>query len=84
MNPKVALRSNTDWQCPFYIRMLAPDEPGVLSRIAQCFADEGVSIAGVTQKGEQRDGRVTLVVITHVAGEKSMQRSIAALAGSPR
>jgi homoserine dehydrogenase len=50
-----------------------------MSRIAQCFADEGVSIAAVTQKGEQRDGRVTLVVITHVAGEKSMQRSIAAL-----
>jgi hypothetical protein len=29
VNPKVALRSNTDWQCPFYIRMFAPDEPGV-------------------------------------------------------
>ena len=79
LNPRVSLRNNTDWQCPFYIRMLARDEPGVLSRVAKCFADENVSIAAVQQKGERRDGRVTLVVITHCAGEKAMQRAIAAL-----
>ncbi len=79
LNPKTSLRPNTDWQCPFYIRMLASDEPGVLSRIAKCFADENVSIAAVQQKGEQSGGHVTLVVITHLAGEKAMQRAIAAL-----
>lgn len=79
LNPRVALRRNTDWQCPFYIRMLAKDAPGVLSRVAKCFADENVSIAAVQQKGEQQDGRVALVVITHQASEKAMQRAIAAL-----
>ncbi len=79
LNPKVGLRHNTDWQCPFYIRMLAQDEPGVLYRVAKCFADENVSIAAVQQKGEQQDGRVALVVITHQASEKAMQRAIAAL-----
>jgi len=79
--PRVALQRNTDWQCPFYIRMLAKDEPGVLSRIAKCFADECVSIAAMQQKGECHDGRVTLVIITHAAGEKAMQRAGAAMDG---
>jgi len=79
LNPRVALRHNTDWQCPFYIRMLAKDAPGVLSRVAKCFADESVSIAAVQQNGQRNNGRVALVVITHQASEKAMQRAIAAL-----
>ncbi len=79
VNPKVSLENNTNWQCPFYIRMMARDEPGVLSHVAKCFADEGVSIAAVQQKGERQDDCVTLVVITHMAGEKAMQRAVAAL-----
>ncbi len=78
-NPKVALRKNTDWKCAFYIRMFAQDEPGVLSRIAKCFADERVSIAAVQQKGEVHNGLVTLVVISHVASEEAMQRAISTL-----
>jgi len=80
-NPKVALRNNTNWHCPFYIRMLARDEPGVLSRVAKCFADEGVSLAAVQQKGVQENGRVTLVIITHCAGEQAMQRAVTSLDG---
>ncbi|MDD3412232.1 MAG: homoserine dehydrogenase [Eubacteriales bacterium] len=75
-HPAVALRPNTDWQCPFYIRLFATDEPGVLSAVAKCFADEGVSIAAMQQKGERHDGRVTLVFITHSASEKAMQRAL--------
>ena len=56
--------------------MLAKDEPGVLSRIAQTFADHGVSIAAMQQKGEQHDGRVTVVFITHQASERDMQKAI--------
>ena len=77
--PEMTLHNNTDWQCPFYIRMLAKDEPGVLSRIAKCFADEGVSIAAMQQKGERQRGQVTVVFITHAAGEKAMQRAVNAL-----
>ena len=75
-HPAVSLQNNTDWRCAFYTRMLAKDEPGVLSRIAQTFADHGVSIAAMQQKGEQRDGRVTVVFITHQASERDMQKAI--------
>lgn len=81
LKPTIALKNNTDWQCAFYVRMLAQDRPGVLSRIAQTFADHGVSIAAMQQKGAQRaDGRVTEVFITHCAGEKAMQQAVQEIA----
>ncbi|MDD3334775.1 MAG: homoserine dehydrogenase [Eubacteriales bacterium] len=74
--PAARLESNTDWQSAFYVRMLAEDQPGVLSKVAQTFADHGVSIAAMQQKGEKLNGRVTVVLITHKAGEKDMQQAV--------
>lgn len=76
LNPAVALENNADWCCPYYIRLAAKDAPGVLSQIAGAFAEQGVSIAAMQQKGEQREGRVTMVVITHAANEHSMQLAL--------
>ena len=78
--PTISLGNNKDWHCAFYIRMFAKDQPGVLSQVAKAFADQGVSIAAMQQKGRQENGRVPMVIITHVAGEKAMQ---AALQGIP-
>ena len=49
--PAARLENNTDWQSAFYVRTLAEDQPGVLSKIAQTFANHGVSIAAMQQKG---------------------------------
>ena len=76
LKPTVALKNNTDWQTAFYVRMHAVDKPGVLSRITQCFADYGVSIAAMQQKGDEQNGRVTLVFITHMANEKAMHQAL--------
>ncbi len=76
LSPKVALHNNTDWKCPFYIRMLAIDKPGVLRAITSAFADADVSLAAVQQKGIQTDGHVTLVIITHLANEKAIHRAL--------
>jgi len=80
LHPSVALENNTDWQTAFYVRMHAVDKPGVLARVAQTFAEYGISIAVMQQKGASADGRVTLVFITHKASEKSMKQAIAAIA----
>ncbi|MEG0492877.1 MAG: homoserine dehydrogenase [Clostridia bacterium] len=74
--PSIALQNNVDWHCAFYVRMLAQDRPGVLSRIAQTFANHGVSIAAMQQKGLRQNGLVTMVFITHRAGERDMQQAI--------
>ena len=55
---------------------LAIDAPGVPSRVAATFADHGVSIAAMQQKGEKRDGRIPMVFITHRAYEKDMQQAV--------
>ena len=70
------LENETDWQTAFYVRTLAEDQPGVLGQIAQTFANHGVSIAAMQQKGERHNGRVTVVFITNVAGETEMQDAI--------
>ena len=76
-HPTVALERNTDWQTAFYVRMHAVDKPGVLAKVAQTFAQFGVSIAVMQQKGDQdNDGRVTLVFITHQASEKAMREAL--------
>ncbi len=74
--PAVALRRNMDWRCPFYIRLVAKDAPGVLSQVAGAFAEQGVSIAAMQQKEERQDGWVTMVLITHSAYEKAMQDAL--------
>ena len=76
VNPRVQLQKNTDWQTAFYVRMLAVDKPGVLASVAQTFSLYGVSIAVMQQKGDQTDGRVTLVFITHQASEQAMTHAL--------
>lgn len=68
-----------DWKSCFFIRLSAIDAPGVLSNIAGCFAQEGVSIATMMQKGSVENGRVPLIFITHAASCKAMQAALARL-----
>ena len=69
-----------DWPCAYFIRMRAEDQPGVLSMVSGRFAEEGVSIASMVQKGA-RDGEgcVQLVLLTHGASEGAVRRAIAKL-----
>ncbi|HEY7775472.1 MAG TPA: homoserine dehydrogenase [Kineobactrum sp.] len=54
----------TSW----YLRMEADDRPGVLSRIATIFSDQGISIEALIQKAPQAgQTRVPLIVLTNRA-----------------
>ena len=66
-----------DWRCQHFVRMLASDEPGVLAAICGKFAEHGVSIATMVQKGERDEqGRVQLVFLTHMASERAVRRAL--------
>ena len=66
-----------DWSCVHFVRMLAKDEPGVLCRIAGKFAEHGVSIASMVQKGVRDEaGFVQLVFLTHQASEHAVHRAL--------
>ena len=67
-----------DWQSKYFIRVKAKDAPGVLAEVAGLLAAEGISISTMMQKGAEPGGKATLILITHVAPEKAVQRAIKA------
>ena len=74
-----AFRVTENWTTGFSIRLRAVDQPGVLSRVSDCFAKEGVSIATMMQKGAAEDGWVQLVLVTHPTREQSLRRALESL-----
>jgi homoserine dehydrogenase len=61
----------------FYIRLRVMDRPGVLAQIATVFAEAGLSIRSVIQRGEGDAAR--LVLVTHVGSESRMNAAVAAM-----
>jgi homoserine dehydrogenase len=61
----------------FYIRLRVMDRPGVLAQIATAFAEAGLSIRSVIQRGEGDAAR--LVLVTHVGSESRMNAAVAAM-----
>ena len=61
----------------YYLRMRVADKPGVLARITRVLADSSISIDAMVQKepGEGQD-RVDIVMLTHRALEKNVNRAI--------
>ena len=68
-----------DWQSKYFIRMKAKDAPGVLAEVTGLLAGEGISVSAMMQKGAAPGGKATLVVITHIAPEKAVQRVVRSL-----
>ncbi len=60
-----------------YIRVMVPDRPGVLARIASVLASEKISIATVAQHERARRGTVPVVLRTHRAREAALHRALA-------
>jgi homoserine dehydrogenase len=65
----------------YHVALDVADRPGVLAAVAQVFADEQVSIQTVRQEG--RDDAATLVLVTHVALDAALARTVERLAGMP-
>jgi homoserine dehydrogenase len=68
----------------YYLRMRVLDKPGVLARITRILADSRISIDAMVQKepgeGEQR---VDIVMLTHRAVEKNVDRAMARIERLP-
>ncbi|MBE6062860.1 MAG: homoserine dehydrogenase [Clostridium butyricum] len=60
----------------YYLRATVLDKPGVLSQITALLGKNNVSLRSVIQKGEEEDGFVTIVLVTHKTYEKQFMDSI--------
>ena len=67
--------------CPWYFRISARDEPGVLAAIAGILSKYGISIESVIQKGRQQSEPVAIVISTHTAQEASVVDALAEIDG---
>ena len=69
-----------DWSCVHFVRMRAKDEPGVLALVSGKFAEHGVSIASMVQKGAcDERGYVQLILLTHRASEHAVRLALSQL-----
>ena len=60
----------------YYFRFSALDTPGVLSTIAGILGEHRISISSVIQKGREINGSVPIVMLTHEAQERNVQKAI--------
>jgi len=60
----------------YYLRFMAQDQPGVLSKISGILGDHHISISSVLQKGRKKNGAVPVVMMTHRAQEKNVQLAL--------
>ena len=73
------LRPVEDIRCCYYLRVMAQDEPGVLSKVAGILGDNHISIASVLQKERGTAHAVPVVMMTHEARERDMRRALGAI-----
>jgi homoserine dehydrogenase len=76
---RLPLRPMDDIRCCYYLRVMAQDRPGVLSRIAGILGDNDISIANVIQKGRAVGEAVPVVMMTHEARERDMRVALTAI-----
>jgi homoserine dehydrogenase len=61
----------------YYLRMRVADKPGVLARITRILAESRISIDAMVQKEPGAgESRVDIVMLTHLALEKDVERAI--------
>ncbi|MHB8109091.1 MAG: homoserine dehydrogenase [Syntrophorhabdaceae bacterium] len=60
---------------PYYLRVMAQDTPGVLSKISGILSEYKISISAVTQQGRKLSGYVPVVMVTHDAPEDGLNKA---------
>ncbi len=66
-----------------YVRLLVRDEPGVIARVTEILAENGVSIDSFLQRPVEGVGGVPIVMTTHPAPETSLDRAVTRMAALP-
>jgi len=60
----------------YYLRFMAEDRPGVLSKISGILGKYKISISSVIQQGRKAGGNVPLVMMSHRAKERDVQEAL--------
>ena len=70
------MRSMEDISSLYYLRFTVVDRPGVLAQIAGELGGCGISISSMLQQGRREGQTVPVVIKTHMAKERDVQKAI--------
>lgn len=73
---RALLRPLDRCESEYYLRVHAVDRPGVLGQIASILGRNRISIAAMTQHGNDQGGVVPVVMRTHRAVERNLRRAL--------
>ena len=73
---KLNFRDILDRTFSAYLRFEVKDQPGVLSNITQIFSKNSVSIKRLIQNPKKNKGSSSIIIITHMSKNKSLNRII--------
>ena len=84
LNQQVTARPVSELKTRYYLRLNAPDRPGVLAQISKVLGDNSISISSVIQKeGDQAAQTAIIVIMTYPARERAMQKALRQLRELP-
>ena len=84
LNERVSVRPISELKMRYYLRLNAPDRPGVLSQISKVLGNNSISISSVIQKeSDLATQTATIVIMTYPAKEKGMQKALKQLKQLP-
>jgi homoserine dehydrogenase len=72
----IKIKPIEDINSRFYFRFSVDDRPGVLSIISGILGEYGISLESVQQKGQNKTGHVPVIMLTHLANEKSARDAL--------
>jgi len=61
----------------YYLRLQVEDRPGVVAKIADVLGNKNISISSIIQKEGQSKENVSLLILTHIAKESSLNEAMA-------
>ena len=70
----------SNFKSAYYLRLTVDDEAGVLAKIAAVFGRQNISIQEMVQKENAKEGKATLVLVTHETREFSLRTAVAKVA----
>ena len=70
------LKKMEDLSIAYYLRFSVIDKPGVFSGLSSVLAENGISIASVSQEERKEGETVPVIILTHRASEGSMRKAI--------
>jgi homoserine dehydrogenase len=84
LNKRVTVKPMSKVTTRYYLRLNAPDHPGVLAQISKVLGDNSISISSVIQKeGDLAAQTAIIVIMTYPAEEKRVQEALKQLRQLP-